>query len=108
MSIETISKVASDIRTDTVKVTGVVAQAIKDFEEAKASAKAAKTAQEAAEAIIREALGTATIGTYRGVNVVKVVGSSNSRVDSKLLAVAFPEAYAATWVSTPYTYLKGV
>jgi hypothetical protein len=72
-----------------------------------AAGKAAEAERKLLEAtIIRPALGSAKFAILRGVKAVTVQGSSNSHIDKDALRDAFPEAYAACYVSTPYTFLK--
>lgn len=79
---------------------------IAKFEAAKAAIKALEEQKAAAEAALRELLGEAEVGTIAGVKRVKLAQSSNSKIDRKVLQEAYPEAYEATLVVTPYTFLK--
>lgn len=79
---------------------------IAKFEAAKAAIKALEEQKTNAEAALRELLGDADAGTIAGVTRIKVAHSSNSKIDRKVLQAAYPEAYEATLVSTPYTFLK--
>jgi hypothetical protein len=82
--------------------------ALDAFNSAKKAEAEAKKAKAAAEVILREALGEATEGLVNGITAVKVVFSQNTRNDKEALQTAFPEAYEATLVSTPYSYLKAL
>ena len=79
---------------------------IAKFEAAKAAIKALEEQKATAEAELRQLLGDAEVGTINGVNRIKVATSSNSKIDRKVLQEAYPEAYEATLVVTPYTFLK--
>ena len=78
---------------------------IKEFNEAKAAIKAFNERKAAAEAAIRELLGDAEVGTIDGVERVKVSFRNTSKIDRKALQEAWPEAYEATIVESPYTVL---
>lgn len=60
------------------------------------------------EPILREELNGATEVIVRGVVALKVQSSSNGKVDAATLKAAWPEAYEATFVSTPYTFFKAL
>jgi ABC-type transporter MlaC component len=90
------------------KIGTVAAEAVKAFAEAKAAEAAAKAAKAAAEKIIREALGEATSGTFRGQTIVRLQSSSNSTLDRETIKTAFPEAYAAALRVTEYDFIKVV
>lgn len=85
-------------------------RAVKIFSNAKRAEAAAKARKERYEAVIREALGdVAELGiTPEGLAVVEVMHSSNSKYDAETLKTRFPEAAAAAFRSTPYTYLKSI
>lgn len=74
----------------------------------KAGAEAEKERKELIEPILRQTLGRAEFLVIRGINALKVQASSNSKIDAETLKVAWPEAYAATYKSTPYTFLKAL
>lgn len=84
------------------------ARAVRMHSNAKRTIKAAEDRQKRAEAIIREGLGDAEIGVWEGIAIVEVMWSSNSRYDRDILTTRFPEAAAASYVKTPYSYLKTV
>jgi predicted phage-related endonuclease len=104
------------IQTETTKVsttTEVVeldntnaAVLIAKFEAAKAAIKALEEQKAEAESALRELLANAEVGTIAGVKRIKIAKSSNSKIDRKLLQEAYPEAFEATLVVTPYTFLK--
>jgi hypothetical protein len=81
---------------------------VDQFTLAREVAKQAEKLKKAAEAKLRAKLGDAKTGTINGRPVIQVNSSKNSHIDSDTLLAAFPEAYNATWVETPYTYLTPV
>jgi hypothetical protein len=83
-----------------------VRQALADFIQAKADEKSAKERKATAEAILREALGTATVATVNGTKAFSLVSSKNSSFDGKMLQEKFPVAYAETLRVTPYDYIR--
>ena len=80
--------------------------ALDTFIQAKKAKKEAEEALRTAEKTLREALGGALTGKVNGVPAVKVVASKNSHINKEVLETEFPEIYAQTLVTTPYTYLK--
>ena len=80
--------------------------ALDEFIEAKKAKKEAEKVMRDAEAKLRNALGEALTGNVNGVPAVKVVASKNSHINKEVLETEFPEIYAQTLVTTPYTYLK--
>lgn len=87
-----------------------VIAALKEIARLKAIEKAGKEAKDARteleDSIVRPALAGFKKGIVRGV--VAVTESSqreNTHNDSKALAEGWPEAYEATLVRTPYTFL---
>lgn len=80
--------------------------ALDNFIEAKKAKKEAEEAMRIAEAQLRNALGEALTGNVNGVPAVKVVASKNSHIDKATLESEYPEIFAQTLVTTPYTYLK--
>ena len=58
------------------------------------------------ETILRPALGGASTAILRGVVAYKLQNSSNSRIDGEKLIQGWPEAHAACYVKTPYTFVK--
>jgi len=84
------------------------ARAVRTFSNAKRAMKAAEERKKRAEAIIREGLGDAEIGYVEGMPVVEIMYSSNSGYDAETLITRFPEAAAAAFRKTAYSYLKTV
>lgn len=87
-----------------------VLAAIKRAAELKQIEKAGKDAEaerkRLEETIIRPALGGAKYAVLRGVKAVTVCNSSNSNIDAAKLLAGWPEAHAACYVKTPYTFLR--
>ena len=83
----------------------IAEELIREFNEAKAAIKAFTSVKEAAENKLRELLGDAEAGTIDGVERVRVSRRNSSKIDRKALQAAWPEAYEATLVETPYTVL---
>lgn len=80
--------------------------ALDTFIQAKKAKKEAEDALRTAEKTLREALGESLTGNVNGVPAVKVVASKNSHIDKATLESEYPEIFAQTLVTTPYTYLK--
>jgi predicted phage-related endonuclease len=55
------------------------------------------------EALIRETLGEAKVGTIDGVKRVEIKDSQATSFDRELLQSAYPEAFTKTLRVTPYT-----
>lgn len=91
----------------TVELDPELRSVIQSFEDAKELAKFAEQQKDLAEAVLREALGDAKVGTINGEVVLTVNNGSNTRVDKGILQDAFPEAYTKALVRKTYTYLKG-
>jgi len=82
------------------------AKALATFRKAKAAEAKAKALKAQAEAILNAELNGALEGMVGGIVAVKVIASKNSHFDRKALLENYPEAYAATYQETEYTYLK--
>ena len=83
-------------------------KALKAIEAAGEKAKRERQAEGGVEEILREELNGATSAVVRGVLALKVQASSNSKVDATKLRELYPEAYTATYTSTPYTFIKAL
>jgi predicted phage-related endonuclease len=95
--------------TEVVDLTGTnAAKLVAQFKAAKAAIKAMEEQKATAEAALRELLGDAEVGIINGVEHIKVAHSTNSKIDRKALQAGWPEAYEATLVATPYTFLKTI
>lgn len=77
---------------------------LKTVEKAGEDAKEERKALE--EGILRPALAGASKAILRGVVAYNLQRSSNSHIDKDKLLAGWPEAYAATFVKTPYTFVK--
>ena len=96
--------------TEGVKLGAKGFAAAQALAEARLAEAAAKKAGKAAAAILEEIVGTVpgTVATYRGVPVVKVQPGKNSKINREALLQGWPEAYAATYEETEYTFFKAV
>jgi hypothetical protein len=104
--VSTVKKV-----TDKVDLTNKAAQAEKAlaaFTMAKDAIKAYEEKKAEAELILRELLGDADVAIIGGVERFKLAHSTNSKIDRKVLQELFPEAFEATLVKTPYTFIKTI
>lgn len=91
----------------TVDLTGTAAKdLLEKFTTAKNLIKQAETAKAEAEAALRELLGDAEVAVADGEKIFKLQHSSNSKFDRALMMESFPEAYEATYVKVPYTFIK--
>lgn len=80
--------------------------ALRQFSAAKAAIAEAEAQKEAAEAVIRAALGEAKEGIVRGIVAVKVSSLRTRKSnDAKVLIDAFPEAYEASLKVSTYDFL---
>jgi hypothetical protein len=104
--VSTVKKV-----TDKVDLTSKAAQAEKAlaaFTMAKDAIKAYEEKKAEAELVLRELLGEADVAIIGGVERFKLAHSTNSKIDRKVLQELFPEAFEATLVKTPYTFIKTI
>lgn len=81
-------------------------EAIKRFNEAKELADKAEAQKKEAEAVLRQALGEATVATVGGIVAFQLIAKTNTYVNAKALKVDFPEAYEATQYQTSYDFIK--
>jgi hypothetical protein len=94
--------------TTVVELNAEAQIALAKFAQAKEAIKALEAQKDEAEAVLREALGTAESGSIAGKVAVKVAQRTRKGTDSKVLATLFPEAYEATLVSTSYSFLQNL
>lgn len=92
----------------TTPLTIAGAKALDEFITARNAKKEAEKALREAEAKLRAELGEALEGTVNGIPAVKVVASQNSHINKEVLQKDYPEVFAQTLVTTPYTYLKAL
>jgi indole-3-glycerol phosphate synthase len=92
----------------TTPLTLAGAKALDEFITARNAKKDAEKALRDAEKRLRAELGNALEGTVNGIAAVKVISSQNSHISKELLEKDYPEIYAQTLVTTPYTYLKAL
>lgn len=103
----TVTTKTEVVREDGVAILDASAEALLvEFNEAKAAIKALEAKKAAAETAIRELLAGATVGHINGVERVRVQHRNMSKIDRDMLKTAFPEAYEACMVESPYTVLQ--
>ena len=83
-------------------------KALAAFTMAKDAIKAYEEKKAEAELVLRELLGDADVAIIGGVERFKLAHSTNSKIDRKVLQELFPEAFEATLVKTPYTFIKTI
>lgn len=76
------------------------------FNAAKAAIKALEAQKLELETTLRVALGDAEVGTINGVERVRILHRTTSKIDREALRVGWPEAFEATLQQTPYTVLQ--
>lgn len=81
---------------------------IADFNEAKALIKQLDAQKAAAEARLRELLGSATVGLIGGVERVKIATRTRKDIDKDDLKSVFPEAYELCLKESTYTFVTAV
>lgn len=79
---------------------------IDEFNKTKAALKSLEGRKAELDAQLREALAGNVVGSINGVERVRVVPRNNSKIDRDALKAAWPEAYEACLVETPYTILQ--
>ena len=104
--VSTVTKVTDKV--DLTTQAAVAEKALAAFTFAKDAIKAYEEKKAEAEAILRELLGNADIAVIGGVERFKLAHSTNSKIDRKVLQELFPEAFEATLVKTPYTFIKTI
>lgn len=85
-----------------------IEQAIADFNEAKKLIKELEAQKSAAEKVLREAMGTATVGLVNGVERVKISSRTRKDINKDDLKSAFPEAYELCLKESSYTVVTAV
>lgn len=104
--VSTVKKVTDKV--DLTNQAAVAEKALAAFTFAKDAIKAYEEKKAEAEAILRELLGDADVAIIGGVERFKLAHSTNSKIDRKVLQELFPEAFEATLVKTPYTFIKTI
>lgn len=79
---------------------------ISEFNEVKVLLKELEGTKQRLEAALRDALGDCEAGTINGVERVRIQRRVTSKIDRAALQAAWPEAFEATLVQTPYTVLS--
>lgn len=107
--VTVVHETTATTTTTVARLDGTAAeQAIAVFEAAKKSIKAAEEAKAQAEAILRDLMGDATVGTIAGVERVKIASRTRTGTDRETLRTAFPEAYEQTLTTTDYSFVQVV
>jgi hypothetical protein len=104
--VSTVTKVTDKV--DLTTQAAVAEKALAAFTFAKDAIKAYEEKKAEAELVLRELLGNADIAVIGGVERFKLAHSTNSKIDRKVLQELFPEAFEATLVKTPYTFIKTI
>lgn len=103
----TVTSKTEVLRTEDVTELDVSAEAlIAEFNSTKSAIKALEVLKASTEALIRGMLGSTEVGTINGVERVRIAHRSLTKVDRDLLKTAFPEAFEAVMVQSPYTVLQ--
>jgi predicted phage-related endonuclease len=85
-----------------VKVTGKMLESLERFVEVRDLINSLTKEKKALDEALKDAMGDAEVGTYRGKVVVELQRRSRTSIDTDLLREAFPEAAAATERTTTY------
>ena len=97
------------VETDAVILDNTdVEQAIADFNEAKKLIKELEAQKAAAEARLRELLGSASVGLVAGVERVKISERTRTNINTELLKLTNPEAFAQCSETKTYTVVTAV
>lgn len=105
----TTTKTTTTTTTRTESFVGLPESAlalITKFNEAKAAIKLFEAEKAEAESALRDMLGSAEVGVIDGVERLRISARTTSKIDRELLKTAWPEAFEATLVVTPYTVLR--
>ena len=102
---KTTTSTTTTIERSSVALDSVTADAIAEWVEVKDTIKALEERKNSLDALIKEAMGDAEVGTVDGRVRIKVSHRERTTNDSKLLAEGYPEAYEATKRTTSYTVL---
>lgn len=102
------TKTVVEQSTQIVELPIALETAIAEFNAAKEAIKVLEAQKKAAEAVLREALGEATIGTIGGVERVKISSRTRQDINKDDLKSAFPEAYELCLKESSYTVVTAV
>ena len=91
---------------DTVELPPHAAELIRAFESIKTTLKGLEAEKARVELELRRLLMDTEVGTIDGVERIRVVKRNNSKIDRDMLRSAWPEAFEATLILTPYTVLQ--
>lgn len=79
---------------------------LREISQVEKAARDLKAEKDALSAEFMTLTGGAKYATFMGVKAATRIDSSSTIVDTKTLAEAFPEAYAAVVSSRPYSYYR--
>lgn len=105
----TVTKtVAVTTTSGTVELGKDIEQAIALFNDAKEAIRTLEKQKKEAEALIKEAMGEATIGLIDGVERVKISFTTRTDLDKAKVKEIFPEAYETCLKTTTFPVVKAV
>lgn len=105
----TVTKtVAVTTTSGTVELGKDIEQAIALFNDAKEAIRTLEKQKKEAEAIIKEAMGEATIGLIDGVERVKISYTTRTDLDKAKVQEVYPEAYETCLKTTTFPVVKAV
>ena len=85
-----------------------VIEALANFRTAKDLAKRAEALKAEAEAVLREALGSAKVATVFGAVAYKVEERSRTTIDTETLKGEYPEVFEKVSGQTRYDFIKAL
>lgn len=95
-------KTEATLERESVKVSGKTLETLARFIEVRDLINSLTKEKKALDEALKEAMGTAQVGTYRDKVVVELQQRTRTTIDTELLREAFPEAAAATEKVTTY------
>ena len=109
MTKQVITKTTTVVEeTQTAILDKSLEEAIALFNDAKDAIKVLEQQKKDAEAVIREAMGDATIGLIDGVQRIKISSVTRTEINRTDLQEAYPEAWALCTKENTYTVVKAV
>lgn len=90
------------LERESVKVSGKMLETLARFIEVRDLINSLTKEKKALDEALKDAMGTAQVGTYRDKVVVELQHRTRTIIDTELLREAFPEAAAATEKVTTY------
>lgn len=102
----TTTSTTATVTTTTAVLNPELELVIAEFNDVKAAIKELEATKLRIETELREALGDCEAGTINGIERVRIQRRVTSKIDRAALEAAWPEAFEATLVQTPYTVLS--